>query len=160
MGTKSLGHVIGNANLGIGKDLDPALVVIGHKRQKEQAHHVLPKIRRDVADFQTPVRVRIVMVRLEELVQRFGVKLVPAAMFVGDRPGVVSSVEVQGVTRPLSGSADWGGKPNRMPIGADGVIEQALVFERIAEVVVCLGQVGVQSKWASDRPGRSAIARR
>ena len=92
------GDRVGTEHIGIAEDLE---VLDGRVRERsgtvKNDSAVVAKIRRDIADPQAAIGGAVVGMGLDELCQRLGVPLVPAAVFFVDRLGVVAGAEEQRV---------------------------------------------------------------
>ena len=116
----------------------------GQQRKKKPPDRLLAEIRRHIADAQAAVGIAVVGVRLNEFLERFGVLLVPAAMFLIDHPGVVAGMEMEGVDQIAVRFGVIGLEPNGLPIGSDRLVKLPLVFQGVAEIAVRFGVIRLE----------------
>ena len=105
---------------------------------------MIAEIRRHVADPQSAVGVAIVGVRLNELPERFGMLLVPAAQFLMDHPGVVAGMKLEGEDQIAVRRGVIGLEPNRLAIASDRLVQLPTVLQGVAEIVVRFGKIRLE----------------
>src|SRR5271156_1489852 len=80
--------------------------------------------------------------------QGLGMALVPAAMFSGDRLGVIGGMKVQRAEQIAVEFGQVGIEGDGLAIGDDGVLELRLFAQGVAGIAVGLGVSGVKGNGA------------
>ena len=100
-----------------------------------------PKIRRDVTDPQTPIRIAIIGMSLEVRLQRLDKTPIFMALRLGNRLAIAGGVKVKRVDQIVVSIGVVGSNCDRPAVSGDGVFEAAFVLEDITKFAICLGVI-------------------
>ena len=92
-----LGKPIRTLHIRVTINREMIVVVRCQQRKNESPDRMLAEIRRNVSDPQFPLGIAIIGVRLNKFLERLGMLLVPAAVFLENRAGIEAGMKMQGV---------------------------------------------------------------
>ena len=139
---KALRESVGIGDLRIAEYFKIVRIMPGKEREKIVADDMLSEIGRDVADPQAALGRAVVGVGPDELPQRLGVLLVPAAIFFGDGSSIEARMKMERVDQITVGFVVGGLESDRSAEGRYGLIKLTVVLQRDAEIAIGFGIAG------------------
>ena len=105
---------------------------------------MLAEIGRNVTDAETPIRIAIILMRLDVARQRLGVLAVPGPVFLGQRERVARRVKMEGEDEIAVEDRRIGGEVECPSVAMESRVNFTAILQNIAKVVVGMGEVGTE----------------